>query len=167
MLGLGVGTVGIRLAVRSGMSQEPIHQELSRLSTAVQRLQARATNSQIQIELFDGFETTVELLFRHQGNYVRGRVRSRAGNADFELYGVQDRVAFKHPAVDHLSALRMPVNTYAGAASIRYSLSDQALAERIAKSARKLQHFTLLKKVQSGLGQRRRTMGASGVSRAA
>ena len=148
------------------MSQEPIHQELFRLSTAVQRLQVRAVGSRVEIALSDGFETTVELLFRHQGSYVRGRIRSRAGNADFELYGVQDRVAFKHPAVDHLSALRMPANTYAGTASIRYSLSDEALAERIAKSARKLQHFTLLKKVQCGL-QRRHVVRGADVSRAA
>jgi hypothetical protein len=149
------------------MSQATIPQELTRLSTAVQRLRARARDSRVTLELFDAFDTTLELVFRHDGNYVRGRVRSRAGDADFELYGVEDRVAFKHPALDHLSALRMPVDAYAGAASIRYSLSDEALAERIVKSARKLQHIALLKKVETGLGQRRRTGGAAAVARAA
>jgi hypothetical protein len=141
------------------MTQETIHQELARLSTALRGLRARTRVSRLAIELFDGFATTLELVFRHDGNYVRGRIRSRAGDADFELYGAEDRVAFKHPAIDHLSALRMPVDPYVGAASMRYSLSDEELAERVVKSARKLQHIALLRRVESGLGQRRRGNG--------
>jgi hypothetical protein len=138
------------------MTPTPFHQELQRLSAALSALHARGLGDRVSLTLQDGFDTDLSLVFRHQGSHVRGSIRSRAGSADFEVYRVGERVAFRHPGVRHLAALRTPASSYAGAASVRFSLSVEQLSERIVKSARLLHHTAVLSRVQNALQQRRR-----------
>ncbi len=140
------------------MVTSPVHQELQRLAAGVTRLHARCTMHRLTVEVGDVHGTSVELEFHLHGTLVRGTVRSRAGNANFELSTAGRRIGFRHPTTGRLGELSATCLRPASARALNEGVSDVQVAAKVARIARRLVHLSVLRRVEIGLREQRETL---------
>ena len=140
------------------MNHPEICQDLQRLAAAVSKLLIQATDNQARVDVGDRFDTQVNLVYRRHTRLVHGSVRSAAGNASFELRLGHHATSFKHPRVGVAGELWAKALPAKAVEALNCGASDSAVAEKIARIARRLEHVSVLRRVQIGIREGRDTL---------
>jgi hypothetical protein len=112
----------------------------------------------MRFELGDELATSVEVTYRRNGRHVTGAVRSRAGGARFELELAQDQITFRHPMTGARGELGAAPLTAGSAEVLNHGASNTELAAKVARIARRLEHVSVLQRVEMGFRERRDTL---------
>lgn len=129
-------------------AQELITQYLNELVVAATELWHISEKEEIYISLEDADETELSLRVWPGAKRISGWVQNRQGRQEFELRIRPRHLEYRCPRVGALGVLR------AAALERTQVAGPQDEASRVATLTRRLQHFSILRRVSAGLRSR-------------